>query len=145
MKILENSYVVLSDPLNWTENHIKDWLNSVPLKFDIAPIDWTTFPRSGTSLCSLTLTDFTSLAGDEAGTLLYKYLTVLREPFTGVKWVEPSVPVPSYRPRVKRPSSSSSCSTSSLATSALSPLASLSSSSSILSGSGKSVTLKCSV
>ena len=132
-----NTDLVLSDPINWTESHIKDWLNSVQQEFHIPPVELTAFPRSGSSLCSLSQTDWTALAGDEAGSLLYKYLTCLREPFTGTKFVEPSTPLPSYRPRIKRPSSSSSCSTSSLATSALSPGASLSSSSSILSGSGK--------
>ena len=131
----------LADPINWTETHIEAWLESVQKKFDILPVlDFSSLPTSGSELCSLTQSDWVSLAGCEAGGFLYKYLVCLREPFTGQQFVEPSVPLPSYRPRTKRPSSSSSfstsssCSTSSLPLSALSPAASLSSSNSVLSG-----------
>ena len=137
----------LADPINWTETHIEAWLESVQKKFDILPaVDSASLPTCGSELCSLTQSDWVSLAGYEAGVFLFKYLVCLREPFTGEQFVEPSVPLPSYRPRTKRPSSSSSfstssststsssCSTSSLPLSALSPAASLSSSNSALSG-----------
>ena len=134
--------VIISDPINWTETNIEDWLDSVQKRFDILPgLDWSgCLPTSGSDLCSLSQADWVRLAGSEAGVLLYKYLVCLREPFTGAKFVEPSLPLPSYLPRTKRPSSSassssaSSCSTSSLPLSALSPAASLSSSNSVLSG-----------
>lgn len=134
------SYLVIADPINWTETHIEAWLASVEKKFDLLPaVDAASLPTSGPELCSLTQSDWVSLAGTEAGVLLYKYLVCLREPFTGEKFLEPTVPLPSYLPRTKRPSSSSStssscCSTSSLPLSALSPAASLSSSNSVLSG-----------
>ena len=126
--------MLFTDPINWTETHIKSWLTSVQTEYDVPPLHSDAFPTSGPSLCSLSEVDFISLAGPEVGALLFKYLTCLRQPFTGDKFVEPSVPLPTYRPRMKRPSSSSSCSTSSMATSALSPAASLSSSNPMLSG-----------
>ena len=129
--------VIISDPINWTETNIEDWLDSVQKRFDILPgLNRSgCLPTSGSELCSLSQADWVRLAGSEAGVLLYKYLVCLREPFTGAKFVEPSLPLPSYLPRTKRPSSSaSSCSTSSLPLSALSPAASLSSSNSVLSG-----------
>ena len=116
-----------------TETDIETWLTSAQARFDIVPpLDSASLPTSGPQLCSLTQTDWVSLAGAEAGVLLYKYLVCLREPFTGETFVEPAVPLPSYLPRTKRPSSS--CSISSLPLSALSPAASLSSSNSVLSG-----------
>ena len=74
--------------------------------------------------------DFTRVSGD-SGRLLFRHISILREPFTGV--ISPPMPMlpppPSYRDRAKRLSSSSTCSTTSLAHSVQSAPASLSSSS----------------
>ena len=128
--------------MNWTETHIEAWLSSVQARFDILPPVVSSslsssLPTSGPELCSLSRSDWISLAGTEAGVLLHKYLVCLRQPFTGEQFVEPAVPLPSYLPRAKRPSSNSSASSStscSTSLSALSPAASLSSSNSVLSG-----------
>ena len=75
-------------------------------------------------------TDFTRVSGD-SGLLLFRHISILREPFTGI--ISPPMPMlpppPSYRDRAKRLSSSSTCSTTSLAHSVQSAPASLSSSS----------------
>ena len=137
--------------MNWTETHIEAWLSSVQARFDILPPVVSSsllsslsssLPTSGPELCSLSRSDWISLAGTEAGVLLHKYLVCLRQPFTGEQFVEPAVPLPSYLPRAKRPSSNSSASSStscSTSLSALSPAASLSSSNSVLSGKSSSL------
>ena len=72
--------------------------------------------------------DFTRVSGD-SGLLLFRHISILREPFTGIIAPPMSAPPPPPSYRAKRLSSSSTCSTTSLAHSVQSAPASLSSSS----------------
>ena len=121
----------LLDPFRWSGDHIHTWLDWACRKLPVShQIDPEVFPSSGPELCNMSEADFTRVSGD-SGRLLFRHISILREPFTGVITMPMPMmpPPPSYRDRAKRLSSSSTCSTTSQAHSVQSAPASLSSSS----------------
>ena len=118
------------DPFHWSGDHIHTWLAWAQRKLPVSHIDPDVFPASGRELCAMSEADFSRVAGD-SGLVLFRHISILREPFTGLIAAPMPVlpPPPSYRDRTKRLSSSSTCSTTSLAHSVQSAPASLSSSS----------------
>ena len=128
---IKTKTIICLDPYNWSGDQIHTWLAWARRKLPVSHnIDPNVFPVSGPELCAMSESDFTRVSGD-SGRLLFRHITILREPFTG--FISPPMPVlpppPSYRDRAKRLSSSSTCSTSSQAHSVQSAPASLSSSS----------------
>ncbi|KAJ3631221.1 hypothetical protein MTP99_012363 [Tenebrio molitor] len=77
--------LVPSDPLEWTNTHIKSWLSWCSRKFSLNPKpDFEKFPKTGTELCELTRSDFETKAGcSRTGTILAKHIAHLRHSVTG--------------------------------------------------------------
>ena len=121
--------IIFLDPYNWSGDQIHTWLawarRKLPVSHDVDP---NVFPSSGPELCSMSEADFIRVSGD-SGLLLFRHISILREPFTGIIAPPMSAPPPPPSYRAKRLSSSSTCSTTSLAHSVQSAPASLSSSS----------------
>ncbi|EFA01591.1 DNA-binding protein D-ETS-6 [Tribolium castaneum] len=83
---IDNEMVLVpSDPLEWTNTHIKSWLSWCSRKFSLNPKpDFEKFPTTGKELCELTRTDFETKAGCErTGTILAKHIAHLRHSVTG--------------------------------------------------------------
>ncbi|KAJ3658908.1 hypothetical protein Zmor_010622 [Zophobas morio] len=83
---VDNAMVLVpSDPLEWTNTHIKSWLSWCSRKFSLNPKpDFEKFPTTGTELCELTRSDFEAKAGcARTGTILAKHIAHLRHSVTG--------------------------------------------------------------
>ncbi|KAF5294015.1 hypothetical protein FQA39_LY13569 [Lamprigera yunnana] len=83
---IDNAMVLVpSDPMEWTTNHIKAWLEWAAKKFGLSQIpDASKFPNSGDEICKLTVSEFETLAGaPRAGALLAKHIAHLRHSVTG--------------------------------------------------------------
>jgi hypothetical protein len=105
-----STVMVPTDPMDWTGENVKNWLNWVPRKFEVSPVNASVFPSSGRLLCSLSKEDFSRLAGPTTGATLHTHLSILRghtvEPHAPPRRAK--VPSASSTVSVASPSSSSS-------------------------------------
>ncbi|GJQ64878.1 hypothetical protein Trydic_g7052 [Trypoxylus dichotomus] len=83
---VEDSMVLVpSDPLEWTDTHIRSWLRWSTKKFSLSPTpNLEKFPKSGLDLCKLTRADFEKCAESlRSGKLLAKHIAHLKHCVTG--------------------------------------------------------------
>ncbi|XP_076274543.1 uncharacterized protein LOC143205248 isoform X2 [Rhynchophorus ferrugineus] len=83
-EVNEEMVLVPSDPLEWNSNHIQSWLRWCTKKFSLNPNpDSEKFPTSGSELCKLTRSQFEERSDSRTGTILAKYIAVLRHSVSG--------------------------------------------------------------
>lgn len=69
-----------SDPEQWNEEHISQWLKWIEEQFLIGPIDRNHMPRNGATLCSLSSEDFRKLTEDKkTAEILITHLAHLKQ------------------------------------------------------------------
>ncbi|XP_064394361.1 Friend leukemia integration 1 transcription factor-like [Halichondria panicea] len=67
-----------SDPMQWTQRNVCQWLNWAAKEFDMSQINLCNFSFSGPQLCSLSKEEFLSRAPPFTGDILYSHLNLLR-------------------------------------------------------------------
>lgn len=66
------------DPMCWTKEHVKQWIQWAIKEFSLRDIDVDCFDMTGKDLCKLTREDFLKLAPAYNGDILMAHLCVLR-------------------------------------------------------------------
>ncbi|XP_059485216.1 DNA-binding protein D-ETS-6-like [Neocloeon triangulifer] len=79
----EQPVVVPTDPSDWNEIHVAQWLQWVSKQFCLPPLDPQDFPKTGQELCKLSKLQFLDLAGPRAGSVLAAHLANLKHSVTG--------------------------------------------------------------
>ena len=69
---------LLPDPMNWTQEHVCQWLNWAEQEFGLNSINLSKFDLSGAQLCSLTKEEFVKRSPPFTGDVLYTHLNLLR-------------------------------------------------------------------
>ncbi|CAB3365514.1 Hypothetical predicted protein [Cloeon dipterum] len=75
--------LVPTDPSEWSEQHVRQWLEWACKQFALPPLDPCDFPKSGSELCALSRSQLLSLAGARAGSVLAAHLANLKHSVTG--------------------------------------------------------------
>lgn len=72
--------------MNWTKEHIAEWLKWCGKNFELCPVLKTEdFPNTGHELCSLNRIEFDRRSRNRrSGRLLLLHLSLLRQPVTGI-------------------------------------------------------------
>lgn len=74
-----NFFRSLSDPLCWTKEHVRQWIQWAIKEFSLKDIDADRFDMDGKQLCKLTREGFMKLAPAYNGDILMAHLCVLRK------------------------------------------------------------------
>lgn len=69
----------LSDPKQWTESHVGEWLTWTVNEFSLKSVDFHKFCMNGASLCALGKERFLDLAPDFVGDILWEHLEMLQK------------------------------------------------------------------
>lgn len=70
---------ILSDPRQWTENHVVEWLTWTVNEFSLKNVDFDKFCINGASLCAMGKDRFLDLAPDFVGDILWEHLEMLQK------------------------------------------------------------------
>lgn len=68
-----------SDPRQWTETHVRDWVMWAVNEFSLKGVDFQKFCMSGAALCGLGKDCFLELAPDFVGDILWEHLEILQK------------------------------------------------------------------
>ena len=75
----EKRVIVPADPMCWTNEHVRQWVQWAIKEFSLKDVDINTFIMSGQELCKLTREEFLRLAPAYNGDILMAHLCVLRK------------------------------------------------------------------
>jgi len=75
----ERRVIVPADPMCWTKEHVRQWIQWAVKEFSLKEIDVGRFDMDGRELCRLTREDFMKLAPAYNGDILLAHLCVLRK------------------------------------------------------------------
>ncbi|EQB77998.1 v-ets erythroblastosis virus E26 oncogene 1 isoform 3-like protein [Camelus ferus] len=88
-----------SDPRQWTETHVRDWVMWAVNEFSLKGVDFQKFCMNGAALCALGKDCFLELAPDFVGDILWEHLEILQKedvkPYQ-VNGVNPAYPESRY-------------------------------------------------
>lgn len=68
-----------SDPRQWTENHVAEWLTWTVNEFSLKDVKFEKFCMNGASLCAMGKERFLDLAPDFVGDILWEHLEMLQK------------------------------------------------------------------
>lgn len=68
-----------TDPRQWTEDHVREWLTWTVNEFTLKNVDFHKFCMNGASLCALGKERFLDLAPDFVGDILWEHLEMLQK------------------------------------------------------------------
>lgn len=68
-----------SDPRQWTENHVAEWLTWTVNEFSLKNVDFDKFCMNGATLCAMGKDRFLDLAPDFVGDILWEHLEMLQK------------------------------------------------------------------
>lgn len=68
-----------SDPRQWTENNVAEWLTWTVNEFSLKNVDFDKFCMNGASLCAMGKERFLDLAPDFVGDILWEHLEMLQK------------------------------------------------------------------
>lgn len=70
---------LFSDPRQWTETHVRDWVMWAVNEFSLKGVDFQKFCMDGAALCALGKECFLELAPDFVGDILWEHLEILQK------------------------------------------------------------------
>lgn len=70
---------LFSDPRQWTETHVRDWVMWAVNEFSLKGVDFQKFCMNGAALCALGKECFLELAPDFVGDILWEHLEILQK------------------------------------------------------------------
>lgn len=76
---MNKTIVILSDPRQWTENHVAAWLTWTVNEFSLKNVDFDKFCMNGATLCAMGKERFLDLAPDFVGDILWEHLEMLQK------------------------------------------------------------------
>lgn len=68
-----------ADPKNWTQTHVKHWLQWAVRQFNLVSLKLTDWNISGDQLCNLTLKEFQSKVPLDPGDVFWTHLELLKK------------------------------------------------------------------
>lgn len=71
--------IVPADPMCWTNEHVRQWVQWAIKEFSLKDVDISAFTMTGQDLCKLTREEFLRLAPAYNGDILMAHLCVLRK------------------------------------------------------------------
>lgn len=71
--------IVPADPMCWTNEHVRQWVQWAIKEFSLKDVDISAFTMTGLELCKLTREEFLRLAPAYNGDILMAHLCVLRK------------------------------------------------------------------
>lgn len=74
-----SGYLISSDPRQWTENHVAEWLTWTVNEFSLKNVDFDKFCMNGALLCAMGKDRFLDLAPDFVGDILWEHLEMLQK------------------------------------------------------------------
>lgn len=73
------SSLISSDPRQWTETHVAEWLTWTVNEFSLKNVDFDKFCMNGALLCAMGKDRFLDLAPDFVGDILWEHLEMLQK------------------------------------------------------------------
>ena len=74
----DNPHPVNPDPMEWSVDHVQQWLNWAEKEFAFSPIERSALKLTGAQLCSLTPEEFLKRAPAYTGDVLLSHFNLLR-------------------------------------------------------------------
>lgn len=74
-----HSCLISSDPRQWTETHVAEWLTWTVNEFSLKNVDFDKFCMNGALLCAMGKDRFLDLAPDFVGDILWEHLEMLQK------------------------------------------------------------------
>jgi len=72
-------HVVLPDPVDWTEIHVKHWINWAIEEFQLVGVTAPSFHLTGKELCEMQHSEFVQKVPHDKGDVFWTHLELLRK------------------------------------------------------------------